>query len=157
MNKIITVGREFGSGGREFGCRLAETLGKVAFSMWWFFPHVHQHHRFDAYHHVQPGRLRGDEQLDVATVVLPPVVKHPLLLSEKYRYPVVSTRRGFSRLAHVEEGGGSLVFAAPFYQKRPMKDTHLMKMDEKPAKLEIPSFPVSIRVRMCYDRRTNHG
>ena len=84
MNKIITVGR-------EFGCRLAETLGKVAFSMWWFFPHVHQHHRFDAYHHVQPGRLRGDEQLDVATVVLPPVVKHPLLLSEKYRYPVVST------------------------------------------------------------------
>lgn len=27
MNKIITVGREFGSGGREFGCRLAEILG----------------------------------------------------------------------------------------------------------------------------------
>ena len=27
MNKIITVGREFGSGGREFGYRLAETLG----------------------------------------------------------------------------------------------------------------------------------
>lgn len=27
MNKIITVGREFGSGGREFGRRLAESLG----------------------------------------------------------------------------------------------------------------------------------
>lgn len=27
MNTIITVGREFGSGGREFGRRLAETLG----------------------------------------------------------------------------------------------------------------------------------
>lgn len=27
MNKIITVGREFSSGGREFGKRLAETLG----------------------------------------------------------------------------------------------------------------------------------
>lgn len=27
MNKIITIGREFGSGGREFGRRLAETLG----------------------------------------------------------------------------------------------------------------------------------
>lgn len=27
MNKIITVGREFGSGGREFGRRLAEVLG----------------------------------------------------------------------------------------------------------------------------------
>ena len=27
MNKIITVGREFGSGGREFGRRLAEALG----------------------------------------------------------------------------------------------------------------------------------
>lgn len=27
MNKIITVGREFGSGGREFGRRLAEELG----------------------------------------------------------------------------------------------------------------------------------
>ena len=30
MNRIITVGREFGSGGREFGKRLAETL-KVAY------------------------------------------------------------------------------------------------------------------------------
>ena len=27
MNKIITIGREFGSGGREFGRRLAEGLG----------------------------------------------------------------------------------------------------------------------------------
>ena len=27
MNRIITIGREFGSGGREFGCRLAEELG----------------------------------------------------------------------------------------------------------------------------------
>ena len=27
MNKIITISREFGSGGREFGCRLAENLG----------------------------------------------------------------------------------------------------------------------------------
>ena len=27
MNKIITVGREFGSGGRELGRRLAEELG----------------------------------------------------------------------------------------------------------------------------------
>lgn len=27
MNKIITIGREFGSGGRELGRRLAETLG----------------------------------------------------------------------------------------------------------------------------------
>ncbi|MBQ8292820.1 MAG: cytidylate kinase-like family protein [Bacilli bacterium] len=27
MNKIITIGREFGSGGREFARRLAETLG----------------------------------------------------------------------------------------------------------------------------------
>ena len=27
MNKIITIGRGFGSGGREFGCRLSETLG----------------------------------------------------------------------------------------------------------------------------------
>ena len=27
MNKIITIGREFGSGGRELGKRLAETLG----------------------------------------------------------------------------------------------------------------------------------
>ena len=27
MNKIITIGREFGSGGREFGHRLSETLG----------------------------------------------------------------------------------------------------------------------------------
>lgn len=27
MNKIITIGREFGSGGREFGRRLSETLG----------------------------------------------------------------------------------------------------------------------------------
>ena len=27
MNKIITIGREFGSGGREFGRRLAEYLG----------------------------------------------------------------------------------------------------------------------------------
>ena len=27
MNKIITIGREFGSGGREFGRRLLETLG----------------------------------------------------------------------------------------------------------------------------------
>ncbi len=27
MNKIITIGREFGSGGREFGRRLAEELG----------------------------------------------------------------------------------------------------------------------------------
>lgn len=27
MNRIITVGREFGSGGREFGRRLAEILG----------------------------------------------------------------------------------------------------------------------------------
>ena len=27
MNKIITIGREFGSGGREFGRRLAEQLG----------------------------------------------------------------------------------------------------------------------------------
>ncbi len=27
MNKIITIGREFGSGGREFGKRLAEYLG----------------------------------------------------------------------------------------------------------------------------------
>ena len=26
MNKIITIGREFGSGGREFGRRLAEEL-----------------------------------------------------------------------------------------------------------------------------------
>lgn len=26
MNRIITVGREFGSGGREFGRRLAENL-----------------------------------------------------------------------------------------------------------------------------------
>lgn len=27
MNKVITIGREFGSGGREFGRRLAERLG----------------------------------------------------------------------------------------------------------------------------------
>lgn len=27
MNRIITIGREFGSGGRELGRRLAETLG----------------------------------------------------------------------------------------------------------------------------------
>ena len=27
MNKVITIGREFGSGGREFGRRLAEELG----------------------------------------------------------------------------------------------------------------------------------
>lgn len=27
MNKIITIGREFGSGGREFGLRLSEELG----------------------------------------------------------------------------------------------------------------------------------
>lgn len=27
MRRIITIGREFGSGGREFGCRLAENLG----------------------------------------------------------------------------------------------------------------------------------
>ena len=27
MNRIITIGREFGSGGREFGRRLSETLG----------------------------------------------------------------------------------------------------------------------------------
>ena len=27
MNKIITIGREFGSGGRELGRRLAEELG----------------------------------------------------------------------------------------------------------------------------------
>ena len=27
MNTIITIGREFGSGGREFGRRLAEELG----------------------------------------------------------------------------------------------------------------------------------
>ena len=27
MNKIITIGREFGSGGRELGRRLAERLG----------------------------------------------------------------------------------------------------------------------------------
>lgn len=27
MNKVITIGREFGSGGREFGCRLSEQLG----------------------------------------------------------------------------------------------------------------------------------
>ena len=27
MNRIITIGREFGSGGREFGRRLAEELG----------------------------------------------------------------------------------------------------------------------------------
>lgn len=27
MNKIITIGREFGSGGRELGKRLAEKLG----------------------------------------------------------------------------------------------------------------------------------
>ena len=27
MNKIITIGREFGSGGRELGKRLAEALG----------------------------------------------------------------------------------------------------------------------------------
>ena len=27
MNRIITIGREFGSGGREFGRRLAEALG----------------------------------------------------------------------------------------------------------------------------------
>ena len=27
MNKIITIGREFGSGGRELGRRLAEALG----------------------------------------------------------------------------------------------------------------------------------
>lgn len=26
MNKIITIGREFGSGGREFGKRLSEEL-----------------------------------------------------------------------------------------------------------------------------------
>ena len=30
MNKIITIGREFGSGGREFGRRLAELL-KIAY------------------------------------------------------------------------------------------------------------------------------
>ena len=27
MNRIITIGREIGSGGREMGCRLAEELG----------------------------------------------------------------------------------------------------------------------------------
>ena len=27
MNKIITIGREFGSGGRELGRRLSEALG----------------------------------------------------------------------------------------------------------------------------------
>lgn len=27
MSRIITIGREFGSGGRELGCRLAESLG----------------------------------------------------------------------------------------------------------------------------------
>lgn len=27
MHRIITIGREFGSGGREFGRRLAEELG----------------------------------------------------------------------------------------------------------------------------------
>lgn len=27
MNRIITIGREFGSGGREFGRRLSEKLG----------------------------------------------------------------------------------------------------------------------------------
>ena len=27
LNTIITIGREFGSGGREFGRRLAEELG----------------------------------------------------------------------------------------------------------------------------------
>lgn len=27
MRRIITIGREFGSGGREFGCHLAENLG----------------------------------------------------------------------------------------------------------------------------------
>lgn len=27
MNKVITVGREFGSGGRELGQKLAERLG----------------------------------------------------------------------------------------------------------------------------------
>ena len=27
MNKIITIGREFGSGGREVGKRMAEALG----------------------------------------------------------------------------------------------------------------------------------
>ena len=27
MNRIITIGREFGSGGREFGRRLSEELG----------------------------------------------------------------------------------------------------------------------------------
>ena len=27
MNKVITVSREFGSGGRELGVKLAETLG----------------------------------------------------------------------------------------------------------------------------------
>ena len=27
MNKVITIGREFGSGGREFGRRLSEELG----------------------------------------------------------------------------------------------------------------------------------
>ena len=27
MNKIITIGREFGSGGREFGRRLSEEIG----------------------------------------------------------------------------------------------------------------------------------
>ena len=27
MNKVITIGREFGSGGRELGRRLSEALG----------------------------------------------------------------------------------------------------------------------------------
>lgn len=31
MNKIITIGREFGSGGRELGCRLSEELGIAYF------------------------------------------------------------------------------------------------------------------------------
>ena len=31
MNKIITIGREFGSGGRELGRRLSEELGIAYF------------------------------------------------------------------------------------------------------------------------------
>ena len=33
MNKVITISREFGSGGRELGVKLAQTLGSRIVAM----------------------------------------------------------------------------------------------------------------------------
>lgn len=82
-----------------------------------------------------------------------PVVTPPLLLSEKYRYPVVSTAApgvGFLVSPTLKRVAAALS-SPPHFPKTPNERYAPEKMDEKPAKLEIPSFPVSIRARMCYD------